>query len=61
MASETIADIVAEMRNRTDLDGGDMVDNFSLDAEFGEYGGYDALMLIKAYADRIEAACKRCK
>lgn len=54
---ETIADIIAEMRAREDLDGGDMVDNF--DIYIGEYGGWDALMLIKAYADRLEAALKR--
>ena len=54
---ETIADIIAEMRAREDLDGGDMVDNF--DIYSGEYGGWDALMLIKAYADRLDAALKR--
>lgn len=56
---ETIEEVVAEMRNRDNLDGGEMCDNFSLDAALGEYGGYDALMLLKAYADRIEAAWKR--
>lgn len=56
---ETHAAVVAEMRNRTDLDGGDMVDNFSLDASFGEYGGYDPIPLIKAYADRADTAHKR--
>ena len=54
---ETIADIIAEMRAREDLDGGDMVDNF--DIYNGEYGGWDALMLIKAYADRLDAAHRR--
>lgn len=49
--------IVEEMRNRTDLRGDGMVDNF--DVTIGEYGGWDALLLIKAYANRLEAACKR--
>lgn len=56
---ETFADIIAEMRERTNINGGDMVDNFSLDATFGEYGGYDPLPLINAYADRLEAAHNR--
>lgn len=55
--NETVADIIAEMRARENLDGGDMVDNF--DINIGEYGGWDALMLIKAYADRFDAAHKR--
>lgn len=55
--NETIDDIIAEMRAREDIDGGDMVDNF--DIYSGEYGGWDALMLIKAYADRFDAAHKR--
>ena len=49
--------IIEEMRNRTDLRGDGMVDNF--DITIGEYGGWDALLLIKAYANRLEAACKR--
>lgn len=49
--------IIKEMRNRTDLRGDGMVNNF--DITIGEYGGWDALLLIKAYADRLEAACKR--
>ena len=49
--------IIDEMRNRTDLRGDGMVDNF--DVTIGEYGGWDALLLIKAYANRLEAACKR--
>lgn len=49
--------IIEEMRNRTDLRGDGMVDNF--DVTIGEYGGWDALLLIKAYANRLDAACKR--
>ena len=49
--------IIEEMRNRTDLCGDGMVFNF--DVTMGEYGGWDALLLIKAYANRLEAACKR--
>lgn len=49
--------IIEEMRNRTNLRGDGMVNNF--DITIGEYGGWDALMLIKAYANRLEAACKR--
>ena len=56
--NETLADVLAEMKSRETLDGSDMgVDNFCLEA--GEYGGFDALPLFKAYADRIEAAWKR--
>ena len=53
---ETTPDIVQEIRERTDLDGGSMVDNFHI--EYGEYGGWDGLELLKAYADRFEAAWK---
>ena len=53
---EMIADIVQEIRERTDLIGDDMVDNFHI--EYGEYGGWDGLELLKAYADRFEAAWK---
>ena len=54
---ETINDIVEEMESRDDLRGRDMVDNF--DIYLGEYGGWDALMLIHAYAARLKAAVKR--
>ena len=54
---KTHAEVIAEMCAREDLDGGDMVDNF--DIYIGEYGGWDALKLIKAYADRLNAAHKR--
>ena len=53
---ERVEDIVAEIHSREDLDGGDMVDNFRI--EIGEYGGFDGLQLLKAYADRFLEAHK---
>ena len=54
---ESVKDIVEEIRKRTDLIGWPELDNFHI--EYGEYGGWDGLELLKAYADRIEAAYNR--
>lgn len=52
---EHVLQILSGMRKRDTLDGKDIgLDNFHI--EYDEYGGYDGLELVKAYADLIEKA-----
>lgn len=57
MEDETPDDIIAEIRGRDDLNGDPWLDNFHI--EYGEYGGWDGLELLKAYGERFAAAVKR--
>ena len=50
-------ELIAEIRKRQDLCGGDLVDNFHI--EDGEYGEWSGLELLKAYAECLEKAHKR--
>ena len=51
------SELIAEIRERQDLRGGDLVDNFHI--EDGEYGEWSGLELLKAYAECLEKAHKR--
>ena len=50
-------ELIAEIRKRQDLRGGDLVDNFHI--EDGEYGEWSGLELLKAYAECLDKAHKR--
>ena len=50
-------ELIAEIRKRQDLSGGDLVDNFHI--EDGEYGEWSGLELLKAYAECLDKAHKR--
>ena len=50
-------ELIAEIRERQDLRGGDLVDNFHI--EDGEYGEWSGLELLKAYAECLDKAHKR--
>ena len=50
-------ELIAEIRKRQDMRGGDLVDNFHI--EDGEYGEWSGLELLKAYAECLEKAHKR--
>lgn len=50
-------ELIAEIRKRQDLCGGDLVDNFHI--EDGEYGEWSGLELLKAYAECLDKAHKR--
>ena len=51
------SELIAEIRERQDLRGGDLVDNFHI--EDGEYGEWSGLELLKAYAECLDKAHKR--
>lgn len=50
-------ELIAEISERQDLRGGDLVDNFHI--EDGEYGEWSGLELLKAYAECLDKAHKR--
>jgi len=50
-------ELIAEIRKRQDLRGGDLVDNLHI--EDGEYGEWSGLELLKAYAECLDKAHKR--
>jgi len=50
-------ELIAEIRKRQDLRGGDLADNFHI--EDGEYGEWSGLELLKAYAECLDKAHKR--